>query len=162
MKINRFQSAGIVITFLFLAAIPLPGFAQESCSADDVDAALDQLSCVAEGAYISVATAVDSVVERCSGFGSEQACRRCFRRSSARLLPAFKALSRAELLERNLALELRAELRMAEDDTCLYLEEPPTQDPPAYQPPPPAPTAFPTPSEAGSGNQFRQPPRPRR
>lgn len=158
---NTFQKVVVTVTCSLLAGLPLPSFAQESCTTDDVNAALDQLSCVVDGSYISVQSAVDSVVERCADFTSEQSCRRCFRRTSAKVLPAFKALGRADLVARNLWRDLRAELRFAEDDTCLSIDDTPPQDPPASDTPTPDPTPNPYPTEPPSGNPSRFPPQPR-
>lgn len=147
-----------------VVGLPLVAVAQESCSTDDVTAALDELPCVADGSYLSVQTGVDAVVERCADFTTEQSCRRCFRRVSAKLLVAINALGRVGLARQRMGADLRAELRSAENDTCLQSDEPPAppQEPPAFETPPPSPPGTSAPS-SGSGNPFfRQPPPPRR
>jgi hypothetical protein len=122
--------------------------AQSSCSADEVQTALEELTCEADGSYISAQAAADLVAERCGDKSTEQACRACFRRTSARIIAAFKGLSRAGLIDRNTAGELRNALSDARDEVCSFElpdepNEPPTSDPLPEPTPEPLPTAPP-------------------
>jgi hypothetical protein len=128
--------------------------AQETCSLDEVATALDALDCIPDGVYLSVETAVDSIVDRCGDAETVSTCRRCFRRAASRLHPAFKALARAGLFDRSLATGLRAALRAAEDDTCLALDAPPPPDSPDENLPPTLPTPEPSPIAPTFGDPY--------
>jgi len=145
-----------------VVALPSSGSSQEACTIDEVEAALEKLSCFSDGAYISIQTAAEFVVNRCDDEFDEESCRRCFRRASARILPGLKALGRAGLIERELWRALRPELRAAEEETCYFPEDSPPEEPPIMDTPVPPTPQESGPSQRSPGNSGRTPKRPGR
>jgi hypothetical protein len=124
---------------------PTVATAQSFCSAEDVQLALEELDCEPDGSYISAQAAADLVAERCADKPTEQACRACFRRTSARIMTAFKALTRSGLLDRKTAGELRNALADARDEVCSFdLPDEPTEPPKTDPLPEPTPEPIPT------------------
>jgi hypothetical protein len=122
--------------------------AQDSCSLDEVESALADLGCDADGTYISPQVAADMVSDRCADKPTEQACRACFRKASARIITSFKGLARAGFFDRHIVGEVKGALRDARDETCSFDEpedpiEPPVTEPTPEPTPEPAPTAPP-------------------
>jgi hypothetical protein len=54
--------------------------AQDICSGDDVQSALSDMPCIADGAYLSPSDLAQSVGDRCGDARDERGCRRCFRK----------------------------------------------------------------------------------
>jgi hypothetical protein len=121
--------------------------AQEICSLDDVDTTLSQMSCVADGVYISPADLAATAADRCGDAASEIGCRRCFKKSFKRLTKGFKELVRSGLVERGWILSVRAAFLNAQDDVCSEIGDEPNFDLPDSTPtaaPSPSPEPMPT------------------
>lgn len=97
--------------------------AQDACTVQEVDDALNQLSCFADGAYLSPQGIADSVSEICYDEYSEDACRACFRSARRKLYPSLKGLGRIGLISRQFAYDLKDALDYAEDDTCYLADD---------------------------------------
>lgn len=129
--------------------------AQEICSAAAVSDALDQLSCEADGAYVSPETAAEAISDRCIDAETERACRRCFRRSQGKLKSAFRALARIDLLDRSIIPRLREQLAVTAEDVCSGIdEELPPEDNEDF---PPTNPEDPTQGDPGNGEQLPPP-----
>ena len=136
--------------------------AQDSCSLDEVESALADLDCDADGTYISPQAAADMVSDQCADKSTEQACRACFRRASARIVTSFKGLARAGFFDRQIVSEVKGALRDARDETCSFAVPEDPNEPPATEPTPeptpePAPTAPPVEEPPTDAEQPPQP-----
>lgn len=121
--------------------------AQDICSVDDVDTALSQMSCIADGVYVSPADLADTAADRCGDAASELGCRRCFKKSFKRLTKGFKELVRSGLVERGWIISVRAAFMNAQDDVCAEISDDPSLDLPDTTPtaaPSPSPEPMPT------------------
>jgi len=155
---------------LFVAAVVCliggapSAFAQDDpfCSASEVSDALDQLACVADGAYLSPESGADAAADRCGDAPTEGACRSCFRKVRAKLQVALRQLIRLDMVERAIMPRLKASLAQSADDICSDIGvEPPFDDgggpPPNSEDPGFTPDPWPTPPAAdgfGYGNPF--------
>ncbi len=92
--------------------------AQEICSEEEALTALSQLSCVADGAYLSPTAIANQIGERCADVETEEECNRCFRKTLKRVGKAFKDLSRANVLDRDWILAVRSAVFDLQDSTC--------------------------------------------
>ena len=97
--------------------------AQDACTVQDVDEALNQLSCFADGVYLAPQGIADAVSELCYDEYSEEACRACFRGARRKLFPGLKGLGRLGLISRDFAFALRDDLDFAEDETCYLADD---------------------------------------
>jgi hypothetical protein len=121
--------AQLFLTLLTILGVtlvtPLVTLAQEDfiCSADQIESALDDLECIADGAFISTESAVTAIVERCSDLPTERACRRCFKRAQSKLVPALKTLSKLSLVERGIVGAIKASLGDEVEAACSETED---------------------------------------
>lgn len=97
--------------------------AQDACTVEEVDDALNQLSCFADGVYIAPDAIATSVSEICYDEYSEEACQACFSRARRKLIPGLKALAKLRLISRDFALSVKDALEFAEDETCYLAED---------------------------------------
>jgi hypothetical protein len=98
------------------------------CSGDDIAEALDGLECSADGVYLSPEVAADEASYRCGEAASERACRTCFNKTRAKLQVAFRALSKAGLLDRSAVKRLRSTFAQVSEEICAGLDEEPSPD----------------------------------
>lgn len=115
------------------------------CSPEEVQNAIDQLECVADGVYLSPETAARAVGQVCARSLTRRGCRRCFLVSGRKLFPAFNTLIHLEMLDRGQLRNLRSALAVEMRDVCGSPAQPtaiPT--PPAEETPVPTATATPT------------------
>jgi len=97
---------------------------QEICSTEEVQTALSQLSCVADGVYLSPEEIAARIDERCGDAVTEEGCRRCFRKGLKKTGKAFKELIRSGLVTRGGFDALRSAVGAAAEETCSALAEP--------------------------------------
>ena len=119
MTFMKYKSllTSLLVTLTFASESVL---AQEMCSADDVDAALNELSCFADGFYLSPDSIASSIGDLCYNEYSESACRACFRSAKRKLAPALKSFTRLRLIAPNTLADFYDALTYAEDDICYY------------------------------------------
>lgn len=109
---------------LFISALTItPSYAQEVCSEGDVQTALQQLPCVADGIYISPASLVADINDDCSDEVTQEECYQCYRRGLKRTVKPFKALVRAGRLPRSFIEGLRTATFNAADSNCALLQD---------------------------------------
>lgn len=123
MKYRAFMFSLAVSITPALAIAPQTAAAQDACSVEDVDDALNQLSCFADGVYLAPDAIAESVSQICYDEYSEDACRACFSRARRKLYPAFKGLGRLGLISREFASNVRDAIDFAEDDTCYLADD---------------------------------------
>jgi|GEM_PF-4663109 len=92
--------------------------AQEICSEAEVRTALSELSCVADGAYLSPTAIANQIGDKCVNMETEEECNRCFRKTLKRITKAFRDLSRANFLDRDWIFAVRSALFDLQDSTC--------------------------------------------
>jgi hypothetical protein len=126
--------------------------AQDICSSDDVQSAISDMPCIADGAYLSPTDLAQSVGDQCGNARDERGCRRCFRKSFKRLGRAIKDLSRAGAIDPGFLLDVRSAFVEAQDEVCSSIGDDPNTDLPDPAPSPeptppvePSPTFEPTP-----------------
>jgi hypothetical protein len=128
-------------------ANPGTAVAQEDlmCAPEEIETALGDLECVAEGIFLSAESALDAIAERCEDAPSEKACRKCFRKVHGRLNSALKALGKLGLLERSVMRTIKESLAERAEETCAEdIDDSPTEgedDPPASDSPVSSPPA---------------------
>lgn len=123
MKYRAFMFSLAVSITPALAIAPQTAAAQDACSVEDVDDALNQLSCFADGVYLAPSAVADSVSQICYDEFSEDACRSCFSRARRKLYPAFKGLGRLGIISREFASNVRDAIDFAEDETCYLADD---------------------------------------
>ncbi len=114
----------ITVSLAGLSGITLPeSFAQEMCSADEVSTALNELSCFADGAYVSPDSVATAISDLCYNEYSEDACRACFNKARRKVAPVVKALARLDLLPAPSMRSFKDAIDYAEDDTCYLADD---------------------------------------
>lgn len=109
---------------IFISAFTIPASrAQQVCSEDEVRTSLQQLSCVADGLYISPTALVTDIQDDCSDEVTQDECYRCYRRALKRTVKPFKALVRAGRVPRSFIDDLRTATFNAADASCASLED---------------------------------------
>lgn len=147
MRRNSRYAALVIAGLVVLCAAPAAR-AQNggTCSPEEVQNALDQLDCIADGIYLSPETAARAVGNLCSQSLTKRSCRRCFLKSGKRLFPAFRTLIDLDMLDPQQLRNLRSVLYIEMQAVCEAIGSPsPTPTPPANQTPAPPETALPTP-----------------
>ena len=123
-KTNLDKYHGLSLTIV-MSAVTIPiGHAQQVCSEDDVQTVLQELTCVADGTYISPTSLVADIQDDCSDELTQEECYQCYRRELRKAVKPFKALMRAGRLPRSFIDGLRTSTFDAADATCALLEDP--------------------------------------
>lgn len=132
---------------LAVAISPSPALAAtgDICSPEQVEEAIDQLDCYADGVYLSAESAAQRIAEICSDAFSERSCRRCFAKGGFKMAGVFRTLIRLDMLDSRQLTNLKSALDVYEDDVCGSDEGEPPGDPSPTPPPQPTPPETTTP-----------------
>lgn len=124
------RSVAVLLGISLVCFVPTGSVrAQEYCTAVDAQVALDQYGCIPDGFYLSAQEIADGIASDCSDLPSEARCRACFKKRGADVVKGFKALVKANLIERADLVVLQTTLTLVQNEACLFIvDESASQD----------------------------------
>lgn len=119
LKLTRFVFA-IAVTLSPHISVAQDDFV---CAPEEIEEALSDLECIAEGVFLSAESAVDALAERCSAAPSEKVCRKCLRKAQSRLNTALKSLRKLGLMDGAFIGAVKELISERAEDICNPEEE---------------------------------------